>query len=177
MRKVQLETTETLAQRHLGIIIKVALFHWRQLPPYATFFIGVDDMISELVLAVSMVGACYRKRRGAESTFVWRVASNRARVVVNTYARVRKRQAGFRLPEEELRKHISRDRTRGFLESKHDIECWLQGASDDLQQYFSDFLEHRRYREAPSHLLEEARLLAWQHHVTYNDFRLVLRCI
>ncbi len=167
--------SDEIVTSNLGIIMKLAYKYWRMLPPAVMAHFDVEDMISEIVTHVVKVSYAYHKRRGMSSTFVWKVAENHCKVILQKYS-TKKRRAFQVLPEEVLATMSAPDSILKLTEARHGVEQVIRFASDNLRRALSDLLEggdlfSLKYNRAAR---EELRELAHVHHVSFNDFCLVM---
>ncbi len=144
-----------------------------------------SDMIQEVTMHVLAKRKYYNKKRGRESTFVWRVVENQCRVILSRqhWAKRNTETLSFDIPREEYTSPLRNalkvyDQERQLRESRIAVERMLQFSSAELREAWSDLLTLQRLKlnryTKIEPLKEEARKLARLHHVTADDFRRVI---
>lgn len=171
--------TAPLVIRHEGIIVKLVTRYYRLLPAHVKASYGLDDMVGDVTLQVLRRQHKFSAARSSAtgSTFVWRVAENYCRTLVNRHQWACRRTAGM-VPVEDLRNLASQDNQRRIRESRQAVERMIEFASEELREALSDILTvhratlHQHLRK--EQLQQEVQLLAKRHRVRGDDFRMVL---
>lgn len=143
---------------------------------------GLDDMVQDLNQHMLQQKHHFQKERGSSSTFVYRILENRCRDIAKSHIMAkRKAQEVVSLdwPTEVPLILAQEDEERRLQQSRMAVETFIQFASDPLKELVGDLFGFRRYRysmhmDQPS-LQQEARKLAYTHHVTIDDFRTVIK--
>ena len=168
-----------LAVRHLGIIARHVYQWYRYIPLNVRAYYGADDMIADVTLHVHSQMLRYQPEKARQSTWVYQVALNACRDIVQRYQRRMRNAVTVELDEATthslaqesfLRKHeaisaVERVIAFGSEAVQDLIECLLSG----------DF---RREADLPKHAaaaIEELRDVARSQNATAEDFLLVYR--
>jgi DNA-directed RNA polymerase specialized sigma24 family protein len=169
-RKVKIDVTA-----HFKMIGRICWKYWQRLPVAARAHIDVTDLMGEVCLRLVESAKYFDAERGAESTFVCRVAENHCRVVVNRYHLKKRRAAVYSMTDQEKSPAFLRpDDAVDWVLARQPVERVLADASDGLRRSFAHFLQYRQPRRFTTDNLEEFRTLASKHGLHYFDLRLVL---
>ena len=161
-------TPDDLLLKNLGIIAQRSLYYWRMLPADVRAYYDAEDMISEAVVQVVTALRRYRKNRSCPTTFIWYVASNECKEILQRYS-AQKRTAlsttsfstGFDLPAPSKAR---------LLEAKDSVQALIAHGSDDARQFLEEVFCHGRRRVPSQEVIEELRKS-----VTRTDLVLVFR--
>jgi DNA-directed RNA polymerase specialized sigma24 family protein len=171
-----------LAVRHLRLIAGVCHKSWRMLPIHVKLQLDLEDLISETVLAVVNTSAQYDRKRGAETTFVHRVAISHCVNVSVRYQQKKRITNGMVYLDELIPDRTSfRDwnksipTTTDWVETRSGMERILAAASEGLRDALSLFLEHRYKAPMQDSLLEELRGLVRSYRINREEFAAVLK--
>ena len=97
----RLRNEESILQRHGGLIRKLALKFWRQLPVSVKMWVDLDDLIIEgQIYVLHQMREHYDRFQARESTFLWVALSN---MYLNFALRYQvKKRAGWMVPLEDV---------------------------------------------------------------------------
>ncbi len=166
---------EQFVRENFGVIVKLALRHWQSLPPSATVFLSVEDMIGEVIAHVVQVYKRYDPERSRPDTFVWHVADNYCKTLVQRY-RNQKRFAPT-ISVELVQIGSTSDRVR-LLTAKDVVERVIEFSSTDTRRFLHYLLQNSGRRcksvKLTAPICQEIRSLAKRCGATSDDFRLVM---
>lgn len=184
--KKKAEISQTLCEKHAGVIVKLANKYWWKLPPHVRVSYDVEDMISELTVHLLKREVYFQRSRGATSTFAWTVVENFCWVIIKRETwqkRFTNGTVSLDIPRDEQSVEVldalaSLDQQQKLRESKKAVEQMIRFASDELREALSDLLTAHHYRLhrycRREELQHEVQKIAKTHNVSIDDFRTVL---
>lgn len=169
--------TPDLAAKHLGIIAKHVYNWYRYIPMNVRAFYEPEDMVADVALHVHSIMLRYQPDKAREVTWVYRVAHNACRDIVQRYQR---RMRNAVTVDIETAVNLSQESFLRRREAIGAVEQVIAFSSEAAQELIACILsgEYHRKIDLPKRTrkaIEELRETARSQNATADDFLLVYR--
>lgn len=160
-------------EQYLGIVGKVVCQFWHKLPPAVRTWYDIDDMVSDCVIQVLRVKSKYSPSRGCVSTFIYTVARNHCKQIIESHMQHKRQAVLLYLDADVMFHNLLPARTAlpdQRMRAKETFELLLSRGSDDLRQTLSLIMEGKAVsRTHIAALAPEVKRIVHQNCISIND--------
>lgn len=165
-------------EKYKGMIYKLAIKSWRQLPPSVKMWVSVEDLVADAYLDIlSWNKSKYKRAKAGQSTFLWCAIGN---MYINFAAKhCARKRFGWRLDLEDIRWLGKKDAQIELWEELDSLARTYREASplcqERIRQWFGQEPVRVKRSEKEKQIYQEFAFLAKKNGLSIGGCRKLMR--